>query len=57
MTQTERISETLLRYGTFKVDISTEEKEGCRRIRIIQYDYKKWFHHMFNGEIVELFEL
>ena len=56
-TQQEYLSKDLLRYGFFKADITTDEKDGCRRIRVIEYQGKKYFHHMFNGELIEVFEV
>ena len=47
----------LLKYGVFKADVQTEEKDGCRRIRVIEYENKKYFHHMFNGELIECYEI
>lgn len=56
-TQQESISKDLLRYGDIKADVTTDEKDGCRRIRVIEYQNKKYFHHMFNGELVECYEV
>ena len=56
-TQQENKSMDLLRYGFIKADIETIEAEGRRRIRIIELENKKYFHHMFNGELVECFEV
>lgn len=53
----EILSQGLLHYGKLKADIETKEEDGFRRIRIIELDGKKYFHHMFNGEIVEIFEV
>ena len=53
----ENISKELLRYGFFKADVSTDEQNGCRRIRVIEYQGKKYFHHMFNGELIECYEV
>lgn len=50
-------STELLRYGTIKADVTTDEKDGCRRIRVIELDGKKYFHHMFNGEVIECYEV
>ena len=35
-------STELLRYGTIKADVTTDEKDGCRRIRVIELDGKKY---------------
>lgn len=56
-TQQEYLSIDLLRYGFFKADVTTEEKDGYRRIRVIEYQNKKYFHHMFNGELIEVYEV
>ena len=53
----ENISKELLRYGFFKADVLTDEKDGCRRIRVIEYQGKKYFHHMFSGELIECYEV
>lgn len=50
-------SDELLMYGTFKADVQTVEKSGYRRIRVIELDGKKYFHHMFNGEVIECYEV
>lgn len=50
-------SNDMFRYGTFKADIETEEKNGFRRIRVIEYQGKKYLHHMFNGEIIDIYEV
>lgn len=47
----------LLRYGTIKADVETAEKDGFRRVRVIEYKGKKYFHHMFNGEVIECYEV
>lgn len=53
----EELSRELLDYGKIKADLETVEKDGYRRIRVFEYDGKKYFHHMFNGEVVEVFEV
>lgn len=53
----EYLHKDLLAYGYIKADITTDEACGCRRIRVYDYQGKKWFHHMFNGELVEVFEV
>lgn len=49
--------EKLLTYGDIKADLPTVEKDGYRRIRVIDFEGKKYFHHMFNGKVVEIFEV
>ena len=53
----EKLSKELLMYGTFKADVETTEKDGYRRIRVIELDGKKYFHNMFNGEVIECYEV
>lgn len=55
--QQENKSIELLRYGFIKADVLTDEKDGCRRIRVFEYENKKYFHHMFNGELIECYEI
>ena len=57
MNETKRLHDDLMAYGEIKADIETVEEDGCRRMRVIELDGKKYFHHMFNGEIVEIFEV
>lgn len=47
----------LIRCGEYIKDVQTEEKDGYRRIRIIKYDEELYFHHMFNGEVIECVKL
>lgn len=51
------LSKRLLQYGSIKSDLITEEEHGTRRIRLIRCSGKIYYHHMFNGEIVEIFEI
>ena len=51
------LSKNLLQYGEFLTDLITEEQEGCRRMRNIKLDNHIYFHHMFNGEILEIIKL
>ena len=53
----ENLSKDLLRYGIIKADVETEEKSGYRRVRVVEYEGKKYFHHMFNGELIECYEV
>ena len=54
---TEDFARTLLLYGTFKADVQLVEADGFRRIRVIELKDKKYFHHMFNGEMIECYEV
>lgn len=56
-TEQENLSRDLLRYGFIKADVTTDEKDGCRRIRVFEYQGKKYFHWMFNGELIECYEV
>lgn len=47
----------LLRYGKIKADIECVEKDGYRRIRVFEYKKKKYFHIMFNGKVINIFEV
>lgn len=51
------LSKELLTYGDIKADIETEEKYGYRRIRVIDLKGVKYLHHMFNGEVIECYEV
>ena len=53
----EELNKKLLRYGKITSDIETKEEEGYRRIRTIRLNDKIYYHHMFNGAIVEIFEI
>lgn len=51
------LAKEVLLYGNVKADVETEEADGFRRIRVVDLDGKKYFHHMFNGEVIECFEV
>ena len=54
----EKFSEELLRYGDIKTNSEIQEIDGTNvRIRCIRYKNKIWFHHMEDGEILEIFEI
>ena len=54
----EKFSEELLRYGEIKANSEIQEIDGTNiRIRCIRYKGKVWFHHMEDGEILEIFEM
>ena len=55
--QQEQLSQDLLHYGYVKADVTTDSKDGCRRIRVFEYEGKKYFHLMFNGEVIECYEV
>lgn len=50
------LAEELLHYGKITLDMKFEEN-GYHRIRVIDFEGKKYFHHMFNGKVVEIFEV
>lgn len=50
-------STELLRYGIIKEDRQTEEENGYRRIRVIEYENKRYLHEMFNGEVIKCCEV
>lgn len=47
----------LMSYGKCLFNLETEEAEGFRRVRVLELDHKKYVHHMFNGDIVDIIEL
>ena len=47
----------LLNYGDIRADIETEEKDGYRRIMVIRYNDRVHLLHLFNGEVIERFEV
>lgn len=47
----------LLRYGTFIKDIQTEDENGYKRIRVIEYEGKRYIHEMFNGKVIKCYEM
>ncbi len=51
------LSKNLLQYGEILTDLTTEEQEGCRRMRNIKLNNHIYFYHMFNGEILEIIKL
>lgn len=55
--QRENLSKGLLRYGVITEDISRVTKNGYRRMRVIEYQGKKYFHKMFNGTLIECYEI
>lgn len=50
-------STELLRYGTFVEDTQTEEENGYRRTRVIEYEGKRYLHEMFNGKVIKCCEV
>lgn len=50
-------STELLRYGIIKEDRQTEEENGYRRIRVIEYENERYLHEMFNGEVIKCCEV
>lgn len=57
MMNEEQLSNLLLHYGIITSDIETKEEDGYRRIRTFRYNGKCFYHHMFNGELIEIFEI
>lgn len=54
----EALSRALLRYGDIVADVSTVEADHAeRRIRCILYKGHVYFHHMLNGELIEVYML
>lgn len=53
----DELAENVLLYGYVKADVETEEADGFRRIRVVDLDGKKYFHHMFNGKVIDCFEV
>lgn len=51
------LSKELLNYGSIKFDMETKEEDGYRRLRVIRYKRRVYVHHMWNGRIIELFEI
>lgn len=54
---TENLSNLLLHYGRLTTDIEIKEDNGYVRIRTYSYNGKQFYHHMYNGTLVECFEL
>lgn len=50
-------AEEALRYGEIKFDITSDEKEGCRRIRVVRLNGEVVVVHQFNGEVIECYEV
>ena len=45
-------------HGEFLSDFETQDKDGnFIRIRLILFDNEIYYHHMVNGEVVNLFNL
>lgn len=50
-------AEEALRYGEIKFDVTSDEKDGCRRIRVVRLNRATVVIHQFNGEVVECYEV
>ena len=50
-------AEEALRYGEIKFDITSDEKEGCRRVRVVRLNGVAVVVHQFNGEVIECYEV
>lgn len=48
-------AEEALRYGDIKFDVTSDEKDGCRRIRVVRLGTATFVIHQFNGEVVECY--
>ena len=46
-----------LSYGEIKFDITSDEKEGCRRIKVVRLNRAVVVVHQFNGEVIECYEV
>lgn len=47
------LEEELLLYGKITLDMKFEEN-GYHRIRVIEFEGRKYIHHMFNGEVADI---
>lgn len=50
-------AEEALRYGEIKFDVTSDEKNGCRRIRVVRLNMSTVIIHQFNGEVIECYEV
>lgn len=50
-------AEEALRYGDIKFDITSDEQDGCRRIRVVRLNMATVVIHQFNGEVIECYEV
>lgn len=50
-------AEEALRYGEIKFDVTSDEQDGCRRIRIVRLNMATIVIHQFNGEVIECYEV
>ena len=50
-------AEEALRYGDIKFDVTSDEKDGCRRIRVVRLNTATFVIHQFNGEVIECYEV
>lgn len=58
MQDIKKLSDLLLHYGIpMNFDLYSDEPEGCRRVRIYKYEGHIFIHHMFDGQLVEVYEL
>ncbi len=54
----EKLSDELLKYGDIKANSEIQAVDGANiRIRCIRYKDKIYFHHMEDGELLEIFEM
>jgi len=57
MSKLELLNKELMRYGFIKKHFITDSNNGTTTIRVIEYQSKTYWHHMYNGNIVEITEL
>ena len=50
-------AEEALRYGDIKFDVTSDEKDGCRRIRVVRLNMATVVIHQFNREVIECYEV
>ena len=50
-------AEEALRYGDLKFDVTSDEKDGCRRIRVVRLNMATIVIHQFNGEVIDFSEV
>lgn len=50
-------AEEALRYGDIKFDVTSDEKDGCRRIRVVRLNMAAVVIHQFNGKVIECYEV
>ena len=51
------IAEEALRYCDITFDVTSDEKDCCRRIRVVRLNTATVVIHQFNGEVIECYEV